>query len=247
MNESPNNKRAARPFPFRMQVFDSSPSFARRPASASVLRMPKASTALSKVRPASAAPPRRTQLPIRHIFNDVAITAKNNAVGQAPQYWQSSLRRAPVRSLVQREMSFAPYSEFATLQPTPMGVGARRQPSERVLEAAPYAHSNAESQFGLGSERPRIRRPPLAPPLPPTNILGGPLVVYAAASGMVWDCEQGWVPRSIKRAKSASSTRRISSTAVGSGHSTGHERKLQGTSILWTGLAQAGNNMEWDF
>lgn len=82
------------------------------------------------------------------IFNDAAIGAKARAANSVPALWQASLRRVDVRSILKKESNIAPYSDYAMLEPRPMGVGQ--------LDARPLVVS-CRRMLSTTQRRPRMQ------------------------------------------------------------------------------------------
>lgn len=136
------------------------------------------------------------------IFNDADIGAKARAANSVPALWQASLRRVDVRSILKKESNIAPYSDYAMLEPRPMGVGQLRCPAAGGI-LPPYALHNTTSAtnamvMDAAGCRP-MQRPASAPlphkhPLCETDILGMPMRERSEAARVVWSMELGgWV------------------------------------------------------
>ena len=181
------------------------------------------------------------------IFNDAAIGAKARAANSVPALWQASLRRVDVRSILKKESNIAPYSDYAMLEPRPMGVGQLRCPAAGGI-LPPYALHNTTSAtnamvMDAAGCRP-MQRPASAPlphkhPLCETDILGMPMRERSEAARVVWSMELGgWVkPQALAQHRALKQSRSSPGfggpqTLPASGASN-YERRAQLSSKKW--------------
>jgi len=181
------------------------------------------------------------------IFNDAAIGAKARAANSVPALWQASLRRVDVRSILKKESNIAPYSDYAMLEPRPMGVGQLRCPAAGGI-LPPYALHNTTSAtnamvMDAAGCRP-MQRPASAPlphkhPLCETDILGMPMRERSEAARVVWSMELGgWVkPQALAQHLALKQSRSSPGfggpqTLLASGASN-YERRAQLSSKKW--------------
>lgn len=220
----------------------------------------KARPASAAVRPPQQEPPQPPQQQQRQVlgwkayardprlFNDAAIANKARAANSVPAQFQGSLRRVEVRSIVNHESNVAPFSDFAMLQPKPVGIGHKRTPESNGEHCpAPYALHNTSSAFNsmvMDAERTkRTPRPSTAPVATRTTILGTPLRAPIATRRVVWASELGgWVNPHVAAEHRASQRvrsnlgfggrRRLSHLASGPGLSP-YDKRQQGSSQKW--------------